>query len=149
MAAIETQRGLIQELQIQVDALVIKAPVSGTIAAIYRWPGQRVRAGDPILTIAADHGEYIIAYVRQDQPFRPTVGMSVEVRTRVPGRPPLTAVVTDVGPQYEPAPVELLRDPTRPEWVLPVRIYFHEHLDARPGEPLDLLFRPVANDQRG
>ena len=81
--------------------------------------------------------------------FRPTVGMEVVVRTRIPGQPSLSARVTEVGPQFEPAPVELQRDPTRPEWVLPVRISFPERLDARPGEPLDLFFKLGANNQRG
>jgi HlyD family secretion protein len=139
-AAVAIQRSRVEELQVQIRGLVVRAPVSGTIAAVHCWPGQYVQAGDPIVTVAAERGEYIIGFLRQDQQVRPEVGMTVDVRSRVPGRPPLRTTITQVGPQFETAPVELLQDPRRPEWVLPIRIALPPLLDARPGEPVDLTF---------
>ena len=53
---------------------------------------------------------------------------------------PLSATVIKVGPQFEAAPTELLQDPRRPEWVLPIRVSFPAALNARPGELVDLMF---------
>jgi multidrug resistance efflux pump len=139
-AAVATQRSRVQELQWQVRELVVRAPVSGAIAAVHRWPGQYIQAGDPIVTVATELGQYIVGYIRQGHPIRPKVGMLVNVRSRVPGQLPLSATVTKVGPQFEAAPTELLQDPRRPEWVLPIRVSFPAALNARPGELVDLMF---------
>ena len=139
-AAVATQRSRVQELRLQIRELVVRAPVSGAIAAVHRWPGQYIQAGDPIVTVATEHGRYIVGYIRPGHPVRPQVGMLVNVRSRIPGQLPLSATVTKVGPQFEAAPDELLQDPRRPEWVLPIRVSFPASLNARPGELVDLMF---------
>jgi hypothetical protein len=100
-----------------------------------------VQPGDLIVTIARDRGEYILGYIRQDQQLRPREGTPVTVRSRLPGQPVLQAKVESIGPRFEPIPLYLLRDPTRPEFGLPVRIQYPPNgFIARPGEPLDLMF---------
>jgi multidrug resistance efflux pump len=134
-----------KELELQLQLLVIRAPISGTIAAIYCWPGTNLRAGDPIVTIAAEEGEAIVGYIREDQNFRPTPGMEVEVRARTGSQPPLIARVDRVGSQFEAGPLQFQRDPQRTEWVLPVWIKLPQDrlrmLGVRPGEPVDLQFK--------
>ena len=73
-AAIQVQESRIRELEMEIDRLAMTAPIGGTICAIYRWPGEHVRAGDPILTIAPDQGRYIVSYVRPEQRLRPARG---------------------------------------------------------------------------
>jgi len=65
-AAITVQKSRIRELQIQIEALEIRSPIAGMIYEILRWPGQNVRAGDPIVTVADNAGGYIVSYVRQE-----------------------------------------------------------------------------------
>lgn len=140
-SAITTQEARIRQVQVQVDALELTAPVSGTIAAVYRWPGQNVRAGEPIMTIAATGARYIVSYVRQEVRFRPEAGMPVDVRLRLAGARTFTSKVERVGPQIELVPEHQRRDPRLLEWGLPVRIAVPPDLTIRPGELVDVFYR--------
>jgi multidrug resistance efflux pump len=139
--AIAEQETLIAALQPQIKALEIRAPISGRICAIHRWPGENVRRGDPIVAIAAERGHYIVSYVRQDQRIRPVEGMAVEVRVRAAASRPLATSVEEVGPQVEPIPLHQCRDPKLPEWGVPVRIRMPEGFISRPGELIDITFK--------
>jgi len=142
-AAIDTQAKRIEELNLQIEALKIRAPIAGTITAVYQSPGQNVQAGIPIMTIAAADSRYIVSYVRQETRIRPVVGMDVDVNVRSLPRLTAGATVEEVGPQVELIPPHQLRDPNVPEWGLPVRISVPAKLGLRPGELVDVTFKPA------
>ncbi len=142
-ASIVTQQTRIDAVVLQVKALLVRSPLAGTVTAIHCWPGQNLRIGTPIMTIAAREGQYILGYVRQERGIRPRVGMNVDVKVRSLPRRSVASVVQQVGPQVEPVPLHQLRDPKIPEWGTPVRIVLPETLDLRPGELVDLVFRPT------
>ncbi|NLS94455.1 MAG: HlyD family efflux transporter periplasmic adaptor subunit [Planctomycetaceae bacterium] len=139
-AAIAVGERQLDELQVQIDGLVIRAPISGTICEIHSWPGQSLRAGDPVVTLAADQGRYIVSYVRQEQRVRPTVGMAVWVRVHGAGGSLVRSVVERVGPQVELVPVHLQRDPKVEEWGQPVCIRPPANLELCPGQLIDIRF---------
>jgi multidrug resistance efflux pump len=130
------------EVSAKIEMLEIRSPIKGRISAVYYHPGQAVRAGEWIMTIAADKADYITAYVRPEQGFRPTVNMQVGIQLRLPGHAMTTSTVESVGSQWEPMPSELLRDQRIPELVLPVRVLLPDGLGARPGEVVDVRFIP-------
>ncbi|MCH8344214.1 MAG: HlyD family efflux transporter periplasmic adaptor subunit [Planctomycetes bacterium] len=138
---ISTQEARIRELEIHVESLEIRSPIRGTISAVYFRPGQAVRAGDPILSIADEHGRDIVAYLRQHRRLEPTVGMAVDVAVRSTDRKMVRTWVNHVGAQIEPVPLHQLRNPNVLEWGLPVRIAMPTGLTLRPGELVDLTFR--------
>lgn len=142
-AAITTQASRIAEVQQQIDGLQIRAPFEGRIATIHVWPGQRLRIGDPVMTLASESRRYIVSYLRSDQALRPQTGDEVQVRLRgVRSSASATdAIVEHVGPQFEPIPPQQLRDPRIAEWGLPVRISLPQDLQPRPGELVELVFR--------
>jgi multidrug resistance efflux pump len=146
-AAIGVQEARIRELELQVKALEIRAPLDGTVAAVARWPGQAVRAGDAVVTIASEQAEYIVSYVRQQSRFRPAVGMAVDARLRGSSSVSIEGYVDRVGPQIELVPPHQLRDPRVAEWGLPVRVMFSGQGELKPGELVDLKFRPSKNIQ--
>ncbi len=139
-AAIATQEARIRELEIQVESLAIRSPITGTISAVYFRPGQAVRAGDPILTVADSHSRHIVAYIRQHQGVEPRIGNPVDVRARSMSRKTAQTRIDRVGTQIEPLPLHHLRDPNVLEWGLPVRIAMPAGLSLRPGELVDLTF---------
>jgi multidrug resistance efflux pump len=149
VAAIDVQQSRIREVQVEIDRLVILAPIRGTICAIFHWPGENVQAGDPIVTIAAAEARYIVSYVHQDQRLRPTVGMDVDVRLRMPAARPVASRVERVGPQAEAIPLHQCRDPKVPEWGLPVRIALPPDFPAKPGELIDIDFKTRPNGEEG
>ena len=142
--AIETQKKRIEEVELQIANLEIRAPIEGVIAAIHKWGGQNVLAGDPVLAIASTQSQYILSYVRQDVGVKPRVGMPVDVSVRSLPRRTARAEVEEVGPQVEAVPLHQLQDPQVPEWGLPVRITVPHVLKLRPGELVDVTFRPGA-----
>jgi len=144
--AINVQAGRIQELHVEIDLLEVRAPISGTICAIYHWPGENVQPTDPIVTIAADHGRFIVSYVRQEQRLQVAKDSPVEVRLRAPASPPMPTVVERVGPHVEPVPLHQCRDPRYPEWGLPVRIRLPEKFVGRPGELVDVTFKRLEEE---
>jgi len=140
--AIEKQNAIMQQLQVQKEGLKIVAPINATIIEILTWPGQSVRQGDPIMTIASNHARHIVSYIRPEQGIQPHVDMEVTVRSRTPGSQPLDTKIEEVGPQTEPIPPHHLSDPTQPEWGRPVLIGIPSGLDVHPGELLDITFKP-------
>jgi len=147
--AISVQFGRIQELHVDIELLEVRAPISGTICAIYHWPGENVQPTDPIVTIAADHGRFIVSYVRQEQRLQVVKDAPVEVRLRAPGSPPMPTLVERVGPHVESVPLHQCRDPRYPEWGLPVRIRLPEKFVGRPGELVDVTFKPLPLEEEG
>ncbi len=148
-AAAAVQESRIREVELGIDALDVRAPIGGLVCAIHRRPGQRTRAGDPLLTLAADQGRFLVSYVRQEQGFRPCCGMPVAVRPRLPGTRSVETVIERVGPQVELVPPHCRRDPGVEEWGLPVRILPPEGLSLRPGELVDIMFRPWSTEESG
>lgn len=144
-AAITTQSSRMAELQHQIDSLQIRAPFDGQVAAIHAWPGQRIKLGDPVLTVASDSRRYIVSYLRADQAARPQAGDEVRVRLRNSASAAVNATVEHIGPQFEPIPPQQLRDPRIVEWGLPIRITLPQNLRTRPGELVELVF---GNSQR-
>lgn len=142
-AAISVEEARMDELDVQIKSLSICSPISGTVCAIYRRPGQAVRAGEPILAIAIEQSQHVISYVREYQSIRPRKGMKVDVRTRGVPRKAITGEVQEVGPQVAEVPPHHLRDPQVLEWGLPVRIAVPEVSSLPPGELVDLTFQPV------
>jgi len=140
--AIDAQQARIKELQLQIANLEIRAPITGTICAIYRWPGQAIRSGDPVMTIAADNGRYIVSYIRQEQIIHPKPGASVLVKPRKPRAETLASTVEQVGSQMEPIPLHQRRNVQVPEWGIPVRISMPEKLAIKPGELVEVTFQP-------
>lgn len=140
--AVDAQQARIKQLQLQSENLEIRAPISGTICAIYRWPGQTIRAGDPIMTIAADNARYIVSYIRQEQIIRPQPGATVLVKAREPKAETLASTVEQIGPQVELIPLHQRRNLQLPEWGIPIRIAMPKNLAIKPGELVDVSFQP-------
>jgi len=138
--SIEAAQARVAQVRAQMDALVIRSPIDGMIRAVHAHPGQGVRAGEWILTVAANEADSIIGYVPQRNRFRPVEGMSAGVRLRMPGSPMLTTTVQRVAPQSETMPVELAKDPQTPQLALPVRLAVPRGLNVRPGEVVDIHF---------
>lgn len=142
LGQLEVQRSRINELNLEIDGLAVRAPISGVISMIHFWPGQSIQPGQAIVTIAADHGRYIVGYVRQAQRIRPEVGMRVDIRGKIHGSVLEVSEIERVGPQVEPVPEHQLMDPGRPEWGWPVRITLPPQSNYSPGELVDITYWP-------
>jgi len=139
--AAAVKEALVKELEARVKALVIRAPSAGQVTAIWRRPGQSVRRGEFIVTIADPTARRIVSYLRADQRIDPKPGMTVVVRSRIDPSKAHRAQVSEVGTQFELIPLQHLRNPAFPEWGLPVGIELPAGSLLRPGEIVDLAVR--------
>jgi len=150
-AAIATQQATVQEAEVELKALDIRVPPSlskAKIVAIYRRPGQAVQAGEPIMTIASPDSAHIVSYVRQDPRLNLAENAPVVVHMRSIPLKAGEARITQIGPQIELVPLRQLRDPTVPEWGLPVQIAIPSEwrspvMQLKPGELVDITFTPT------
>lgn len=136
--AAQVQEKLLEQLLVQRDSLMIKAPADGiviqiqanaNIAAlrrpgegILRRPGEVVLAGDPILTIAERQPTEVVAYAREDQLNWVREGMTVELveLAQSGGRAQVgRSQILRVGPTIEQMPQRLWRNPVIPQWGRP------------------------------
>ena len=131
-----------EELRQRIGSRDIKSPIDGTVVAIFHRPGQSAKLAMPIMTIAADRGDCIIGYLQADQAIRPAPGMVVNIRTRGTPLRVMQSYVQSVGPQVQELPKRFFRDPNRAEWALPVQIVMPPEAELKPGEVVDLVFRP-------
>ena len=144
--ALTTREEELAQLELMLESLNITAPVSGTVSRIYFRPGQYVRAGDPIMEIFADGASYVVSFLREEQQYiKPHKDMPVEVRPRNDPRRVVQGTVDTVGAQVEAVPPHQLRDQKIPEWGLPVRMTIPANANLRPGELVNLTFKPATN----
>jgi multidrug resistance efflux pump len=136
--AIEAKQAEIKALS---APLVIRAPMSGVVSAVYKRKGERVVRGDVIVLISSMEADRIVAYVRQPLNVKPKVGDTVEVRSRSQGRALAQAKVMKVGTQLEPINPAILPMAVQNgvmEYGLPMLITLPKGLALMPGEIVDI-----------
>ena len=151
-AAIREREARIAELRARIEARDITSPIDGTVMQIFERPGESVKLalpGDsarlamPIMTIAANRGDFIIGYVRPTQMLRPEAGMRVTIRPQNSASGgSIGSHVMSVAPQLQALPNRYLRDPDIVEFALPVQIALPAESDLKPGEMVDIVFYP-------
>lgn len=144
-AALKAREDEVAQLDLALSALDITAPLSGTVSKVHLRPGQLAKPGEPIMEIAADGANYVVAYLREDQRYiQPDGKTVVEVRPRNNPKHVVRATVDTIGAQVESVPNRQLRDQKTPEWGLPVRLTIPPDADLLPGEMVNLVFhKPV------
>lgn len=127
---------------------LITAPIEGTVTYLHVAPGERVKAGLPILNITGNKPDRIVAFLRQPIAFVPEVGAPVKVRPRARHDNTVMATVQRVGLQLVPINPALLplgssrREVPHTESGLPVIINVPPELKLFPGEVVELTLLP-------
>lgn len=127
--------------------MIIKAPMSGVISAVYKRKGEKVVRGDAIVVISSMESERIIGYVRQPLNIKPKVGDMVEVRSRSFNRSSAVAKVMKVGTQLEiinPGVLPMAVQNGTIEYGLPLLIALPKGLGLMPGETVDISMASAA-----
>lgn len=138
--AVLVQDAEIRELAHQIASNEIISPVSGMISQIHHPPGTFVTAGDPVVTIATDDSDWIVAYAEQPFGRQIRVGDTVRVQSRGNKTIVAEARVEELGTQYELMPEHLWRIADVPQVALPVKVALPVELELKPGELVDVMF---------
>jgi multidrug resistance efflux pump len=134
-----------KQLELSLKAAVLKSPIEGLVAMVHHRAGEKIRRGDPIVSIASPSATNVIGYVRQPIQRRPQVGDKVRVTTRTNPRRSGTTQINKVGAQLEPINQGLLSADTRRfEVGLPIVVALTpqliKDLDLMPGEYVDIAY---------
>lgn len=143
-AAIIAQEARLRLAEAQLSPVILRAPIDGTVTAIYFRSGESVTPGQPIVTIAADTPTRIVGYLRQPIGVEPKAGATVLVRTRGGQRLTSPAQILEVGSQLDALPSALQSSVKLAgvELALPVNISLPPALNLRPGELVDISVTP-------
>jgi multidrug resistance efflux pump len=123
------------------NAVILRAPISGTVGHILHRPGENVVAGAIIMTIHASEGDRIVAYIRPGYGVLPKAGGAVHVRCRTLKREQAVGKIENVGYRYEGITnTALLRPGVTFELGMPFAIEMPASLKTilHPGELVDL-----------
>lgn len=152
LAAIRVQEERLRLAEAELRPIRLYAPIDGMLAAVHKQPGQAISPQEPLVTIEAQEGAHIVAYVRQPLREIPAVGTEVEIRRRNQQRELSSARILHVANHFEPISdllMESLNSPLPLEYGLPVLISLPTGMDLIPGEvihvrvPIPRLFFSV------
>lgn len=134
-----------KELELTLQPAKLKAPIDGLVSMIHHLAGEKIRRGEPIVTIASPIATNVIGYVRQPIQRHPQPGDKVRVTTRNSPRRSGTSQIFKVGAQLEPINQSLLSADTRRfEVGLPIVVALTpqliNELNLMPGEYVDIAY---------
>ena len=96
-AQVQAAAAALAVLERHLDKTVLRAPVDGIVSVVVAEIGENVRAGQPVLAIAATGKQWLSFNVREDLLRGLTVGTAVQV-ARAGARETMPAVVTELRP---------------------------------------------------
>ena len=142
MATLKVEEQNLEHAAAGTEPVTLLAPIEGTVNII-RQAGENLTEGEPVLTVTATEPEHIISYLRQPIPFKPKVGMQMEVRTRTFQIESGLARIENVGAQFLGITnaLAMVRPGVPIDLGLPIEISLPPGLKMRPGELVDLTLR--------
>jgi multidrug resistance efflux pump len=126
--------------------MILYAPMSCMVQAVYRRSAEYVVEGEPLFTINSPRSERVIAYLRQPYPVDPEIGMEAEIITRSRKRQRFMSKISEVGAQVEMITNSLafIRQGAMVDEGLPVVFPVPSDAQIRPGEIVDVVFKPLS-----
>ncbi|MCU0253057.1 MAG: HlyD family efflux transporter periplasmic adaptor subunit [Acidobacteria bacterium] len=134
LETVDIQGALVRQLEAQLAALTVRAPVSGEVAQVLVRPGQSVTPGEPIAIVVPTETTEIVSYLAEAEARSIPAGSVVRVARRADPSRAADSVVARVGSTVELMPNQLWRDPRVPEYGLPISIPAPSALALTPGE---------------
>jgi multidrug resistance efflux pump len=128
-----------EKLRLADKPATLKAPIDGMVSMVFKRSGEKIIAGEPLITITPLETDRIIAWIRQPLDRIPTTNDMARVRTRTTRRHYADAQIVEVGRQLETIdPLLLSPDGKVQDRGLPILIRMPPGLPLTPGEYVDI-----------
>jgi multidrug resistance efflux pump len=136
--AVEVQEAAMREIQVQIEALVLRAPVDGVVALISHRAGEVVPAGTEVLNIVTATPGMIVGLISESKARVVSVGAPAVVQR--PGflQRKLTGRVVEISPQIDEILPRFRPSPTVPAFGRRVFIRLDQPQDLLPGEAFNV-----------
>jgi multidrug resistance efflux pump len=138
--AVEGQR--LHEIELQRASLTLRSPVVGSVSQILGRRGQSVVPGEPIIMIAEQSVQEIVAYLAEEDGLQVRENTPVIISSRGGSHTLAKSVVLRVGPSIQPLPQRLWMDPRIPDYGRAVVIAATPAMNLTPGELVNIKFDP-------
>ncbi|MGV3771609.1 MAG: HlyD family secretion protein [Verrucomicrobiales bacterium] len=127
------------------NPVTLAAPISGEVQ-FYRQPGEFVTAGEPLMVINSERADHVVAYLKQPAGFEPSVGMKMEVSTRSRNAIRFETEIAHIGARVEVITnaVAFIQTGALVDSGLPLILPVPDNVHIRPGELLDIFWKPAA-----
>lgn len=137
-AAVESATAAVNAIQRQLDELVIKAPVDGTIEAVELQPGDLVAANSPAISLMDSSRLWVRAYVPENR-LSVKVGDAVSVTVDSYPKEQFAGRISFVSRQAEFTPGNVQTPEDRSQQVFRIKVTLETGLDRlRPGMSADV-----------
>ena len=132
--AIVVQQKRIEELLVEREPVVLRAPFAGLVSEIVHRAGEVILPGDAVLTISENKPREIAAWVSESQAN--IIERDMRVKLVKKSEPPQIAnsQVVFLGPNVELVPQRLWDSPDTPKWGRRMLIGVHAEMRLLPGE---------------
>jgi multidrug resistance efflux pump len=138
--AVESRR--LHEIELQREALTLRSPVMGRVSQILCRRGQSVVPGEPILMIAEQSVQEIVAYLDEASGMEIRENTPVMVSSRDGSRTVAESVVLRISPSIQALPPRLWTNPRIPDYGRAVVIAATPAMHLTPGELVNVKFLP-------
>ena len=132
--AIVVQQKRIEELSVEREPVVLRAPFAGLVSEIVHRAGEVILPGDTVLAISENKPREIAAWVSESQAN--VIQKDMRVKLVKNSEPPQIAnsQVVYLGPNVELVPQRLWDSPDIPKWGRRMLIGVHPDMKLLPGE---------------
>lgn len=103
-SAMEVQERMLERLQREKDAALLRAPIASRVAAVLLQPGSIADSNLPVLTLMAEQTDRVVAWVGEPEATSLRPGQHALLRPRSGSGPPCRAKVLSLGPAVTLAP---------------------------------------------
>jgi HlyD family secretion protein len=138
--AIKVQQARIEQVNLAISRQVLRAPIDGLIAEIYRRAGEVVPAGQPVLSIIDPLVKTAVAYLPESRIDALHAGAPVRIRRAADASRLFESQISSLGVAVEQLPGRLNPGSAVLSWGRAVYIHLPDSLAVLPGEALEFFF---------
>jgi multidrug resistance efflux pump len=113
---LQAERARLKE---RLDEGLVRAPCNGLVLKVNRFPGERCKTGEPLLTLLEEGSVHVVLYLPQSASALVAEGDEVSLVVD-PYPQTLRCTVSRLGDRFEPAPEHLKRHYREGQKLLPV-----------------------------
>ncbi len=142
-AILEAIKAQEEALRAVSQTVSLKSPIDGMISMVLHYPGEKVVANMPLVTVSATSATRIVGYVRRPYNIIPKPGDMIQIQRQAFKREVAQGTVLEVGGQLEAIGWNLipLATGSTNELGLPFSVSIPAELALIPGESVDLILK--------